>query len=171
MNAPVELPRAREVCPTTTRRLLGEGALLVDVRELSEVAQAAFDTPGVLLLPLSELEKRFAELPRDRQLVLVCTVGERSLKATYFLMYHGYTQVANMEGGLMKWARKGFPIRGTVDTASIASEGCCGSGAAKATQKAASACCGTAQTEHAAAATSCCGAVAVSAKPTKSGCC
>jgi rhodanese-related sulfurtransferase len=130
MNARVDLPAAREVCPTTTRRLLGEGALLVDVRELDEVAQLAFDVPGTLLMPLSELEQRFAELPRDRQLVLVCAVGERSLKATYFLMYHGYTQVANMEGGIMKWARKGFPIAGTLPDEPGVSSSCCGGGAA-----------------------------------------
>ena len=68
--------------------------------------------PGVLLMPMSELEQRFAELPRDRDLVLVCQVDERSLKATYFLTYHGYTRVANMEGGVFKWAVKGFPIKG-----------------------------------------------------------
>ncbi len=112
MNERVDLSQAREVCPTTTRRLIAEGALMVDVRELSEVAQVAFDVPGVLLMPLSELEQRFAELPRDRDLVLVCREGDRSLKATYFLMYQGYERVANMEGGLYKWARKGFPIKG-----------------------------------------------------------
>lgn len=125
MNARIELPPAREVCPTTTRRLIGEGALLVDVRELSEVATLAFDVPGVLLMPMSELEQRFAELPRDRQLVLVCAVGERSLKATYFLMHRGYTQVANMEGGIMKWARKGFPIKGSVPAEGLAGGSCC----------------------------------------------
>ena len=114
MNARIEMPTAREVCPTTTRRLLVEGALLVDVRELSEVAHTAFDIPGVMLMPLSELQQRYEELPRDRQLVLACSSGPRSLKATYFLMYHGYDQVANMEGGLAKWARRGFPIRGSV---------------------------------------------------------
>ena len=41
MNARVDLPAAREVCPTTTRRLLAEGALLVDVRERAEVAGMA----------------------------------------------------------------------------------------------------------------------------------
>jgi rhodanese-related sulfurtransferase len=147
MNARVELPPAREVCPTTTRRLLGEGALLVDVRELNEVAQLSFDVPGVLLMPLSELEQRFAELPRDRQLVLVCAVGDRSLKATYFLMYQGYAQVANMEGGIMKWARKGFPIRGAAHRPAPAATGCCGAAAP--------------------AAASCCGGP----EPAKSGCC
>jgi rhodanese-related sulfurtransferase len=125
MSERVELPQAREVCPTTTRRLISEGALMVDVRELNEVAQVAFDVPGVVLLPLSELEQRFAELPRDRDLVLVCEVGERSLKATYFLMYQGYERVANMEGGLSKWARKGFPIKGALPAAVATDGGCC----------------------------------------------
>lgn len=141
MNARVELPPAREVCPTTTRRLIAEGALLVDVRELAEVAQVAFDVPGVLLLPLSEFEQRFAELPRDRELVLVCQVGERSLKATYFLMYQGCTRVANLEGGLLKWARKGFPIKGALPApaAGAMTSGCCG---APAPAQAATSCCG-----------------------------
>lgn len=112
MNARVELPAAREVCPTTTRRLLAEGALLVDVRERHEIERLAFDVPGAVVMPLSEFEQRFAELPRDRQLVMVCQTGARSLKATYFLMYQGYAQVANMEGGICKWASKGFPITG-----------------------------------------------------------
>lgn len=124
MNAPVRLPQAREVCPTTTRRLIGEGALLVDVRELPEVQRAAFDVPGVIVMPLSELERRFAELPRDRRLVLACEAGARSLKATYFLMYQGYDHVANMEGGILKWARKGFPVQGD-----IAQAGACSTGA------------------------------------------
>ena len=47
MNARVDLPQARGVCPTTTRRLLGEGALLVDVRERPEVAPLAFDVPSM----------------------------------------------------------------------------------------------------------------------------
>jgi rhodanese-related sulfurtransferase len=157
MNARVELPPAREVCPTTTRRLIAEGALLVDVRELAEVAQVAFDVPGVLLLPLSEFEQRFAELPRDRDLVLVCQVGERSLKATYFLMYQGYTRVANMEGGLLKWARKGVPIKGAQPdpAAGAMASGCCGASA------------------PAQAATSCCGSnsIAKAESPTGNACC
>ena len=127
MNARVDLPQAREVCPTTTRRLIGEGALLVDVRERNEVAQLAFDVPGVVVMPLSEFEQRFAELPRDRELVMACASGPRSLKATYFLLYQGYTRVANMDGGIHKWASKGFPITGARAAAPVAAGGgCCG---------------------------------------------
>lgn len=144
MNARVDLPPAREVCPTTTRRLMAEGALLVDVRELAEVAQVAFDVPGVLLMPLSEFEQRYAELPRDKELVLACQSGERSLKATYFLMYQGYTGVSNMSGGMLKWARKGFPITGTQPTPSESAGCCCGSDAsAKSEPPAKTGCCGS----------------------------
>ena len=51
---------------------------------------------------------------------------ERSLKATYFLMYQGFTQVAHMQGGLEKWARKGFPIRGAIPLGVVTAASCCG---------------------------------------------
>lgn len=124
MNDRVELPQAREVCPTTTRRLLAAGALLVDVRERGEVARLACDVPDIVVMPLSEFEQRFAELPRDRDLVMVCQSGPRSLKATYFLMYQGYTRVANLEGGLFKWASKGFPIKGSKAAPAAPGGGC-----------------------------------------------
>ncbi|WP_341889743.1 rhodanese-like domain-containing protein [Variovorax sp. YR752] len=130
MNARVDLPAAREVCPTATRRLLAEGALLVDVRERAEVARMAFDVPALVQMPLSEFERRFDELPRDRPLVLACESGPRSLKATYFLMYQGFTDVSNMDGGLAKWARKGSPVAGTAAPAVAAAAACCGSTAA-----------------------------------------
>lgn len=138
MNARVDLPAAREVCPTTTRRLLAEGALLVDVRECAEVARLAFDVPALVQVPLSDFERRFDELPRDRPLVLACESGPRSLKATYFLMYQGFTDVANMDGGLAKWARKGFPVTGNAAPAGVAAAACCGPLATEAT---ASGCC------------------------------
>jgi 3-mercaptopyruvate sulfurtransferase SseA len=62
---------------------------------------------------LSQLESRFDELPRDKDLVVACQGGGRSLKATYFLMYRGFERVANMQGGILKWASKGFPVRGS----------------------------------------------------------
>lgn len=130
MNDRVELPQAREVCPTATRRLLAEGALLVDVRERTEVALLAFDVPGAVVMPLSEFEQRFAELPRDRDLVMACQSGPRSLKTTYFLMYQGYTRVANLQGGLFKWASKGFPIKGSKAGPEARGPGCCASPAA-----------------------------------------
>jgi rhodanese-related sulfurtransferase len=108
------LQEAQEVCPSTTHRLIGEGALLVDVREPREVQAIAFDVPDIVCIPLSELQTRWSEIPKDREVVMVCQGGARSLKATYYLQYHGYTQVSHMAGGMDKWARKGFPVKGQV---------------------------------------------------------
>ena len=120
-----DLAEAREVCPTTTRRLLGEGALLIDVREPSEIAALAFDVPSILAIPLGDLPRCLIEIPRDRQLIMVCKGGARSLKATYFLMYQGYEHIANMSGGIDKWAAKGFPIVGDPTAITTTSTECC----------------------------------------------
>jgi rhodanese-related sulfurtransferase len=99
------LGEAKQVCPTTTQRLVREGALLVDVRERTEVASLAFDVPAIVNIPLFEMEQRWANCPSDRELVLVYgESGERSLKATYYLQFR-VSPMSNMEG-LLKWMRK-----------------------------------------------------------------
>lgn len=137
-----DLAEARVVCPTTTQRLLKQGALLVDVREPDEVAQFGYGGCEVINIPLSQFEDRFTEIPRDRDVILACAVGERSLKATYFLMYQGYDRVMNMNPGIARWVAKGFPITGSAEAvaASEAASTCCG-GAADAPAQASS-CCG-----------------------------
>jgi rhodanese-related sulfurtransferase len=136
-----ELAVAREVCPTTSQRLLKDGALLVDVREPAEVAQVGFAGCEVVNIPLSEFEERWKEVPRDRDVILACAVGERSLKATYFLMYQGYDRVMNMRPGIGRWVQRGFPITGSAEAVSgaQAASSCCG-GAADA-PPASTACC------------------------------
>ena len=121
------LDEAKEVCPTTTRRMLAEGAVLIDVREPSEVAAFAFDVPGLLNIPLSQLENHWNEVPRDKPVVFASESGARSLKATYYLQFHGYKNVSNMRGGLVKWSAKGFPVKGTRAGAADCATGCCGS--------------------------------------------
>lgn len=136
-----DLAEAREVCPTTSQRLLKEGALLVDVREPSEVAQVGYAGCEVVNIPLSQFEERWQEVPRDRDVILACAVGERSLKATYFLMYQGYDRVMNMKPGIARWVARGFPISGSAEAVrtSVAASSCCGDSEPAA---AASACCG-----------------------------
>jgi rhodanese-related sulfurtransferase len=126
-----ELAEAREVCPTTSQRLLKGCALLVDVREPDEVAQVAFAGCDVMNIPLSQFEDRWQEIPRDRDVILACAVGARSLKATYFLMYQGYDRVANMNPGIARWVAKGFPFTGSAEVAggSAAASSCCGGSA------------------------------------------
>ena len=121
------LDEAKEVCPTTTQSLLKQGYTLVDVRERDEIATLAFDVANLISMPLSELEQRYAELPTDRPLILACQDGSRSLRATYYLMNKGYSNVTNMKFGMERWVARGFPIQGDPGTlATKPSSGCCG---------------------------------------------
>lgn len=83
-------------------------ALLVDVRESWEYTQVR--APGAMLVPLSEFTQRYTELPQDKELLIVCHSGYRSLQAANFLLRHGYAQTANVVGGMEEWEVAGLPV-------------------------------------------------------------
>lgn len=87
--------------------MVQEGALLVDVREPHEYAEVHAE--GALLMPLSEFEARYAELPEGRDLVMICRSGARSARAGQYLLDKGYTSVVNLGGGTLAWAEQGLP--------------------------------------------------------------
>lgn len=107
----------KEICPTTTLDWVKNGALLVDVREVDEVAQLAYDVPNIINIPLTVFEENFTKIPKDKDVVLVCKSGARSLRAAGFLVNHGYDKVVNMKHGMIRWVQKGFPTIG--DTSSV----------------------------------------------------
>ncbi|WP_281239993.1 rhodanese-like domain-containing protein [Flavobacterium praedii] len=109
----------KEICPTKTQLWINNGALLVDVREKEEVAQLAYNVPNIVNIPLTEFEERFAEIPRDREVVVVCKSGVRSLRAAAFLINNGYDQVVNMKHGIIRWVQKGFPTIGDASSVLI----------------------------------------------------
>jgi rhodanese-related sulfurtransferase len=86
----------------------GADLLLVDIRTPGEIAQGAI--PGALELPMHLIPLRLAELPRDRDLILYCRSGARSYHACAYLLEQGYGRVLNLRGGIVAWARHGFPI-------------------------------------------------------------
>ena len=85
------------------------GALLIDVREPGEFE--ALRAPDAVLMPLSSFMARIGDLPRDRQLLMICRSGVRSLNAGSVLVQQGFTSVANVEGGMIAWQRAGLPTR------------------------------------------------------------
>ncbi len=76
---------------------------LLDVREPSEYAIANL---GGQLCPLGQLEKWAKAYPPEARLVLHCRSGQRSARAVRQLQELGFTQVYNLEGGLLAWAKK-----------------------------------------------------------------
>ncbi len=114
----------KEVCPTSTQELIQRGYLLLDIRENNEIAKLSFDVPRIIHIPMSEIEDRISELPKNEKVIVVCTTGERSKRVVGFLQYHGYNNFINMKKGLEKWVQKGFPTNG--DTLHISSNTFCG---------------------------------------------
>ncbi len=78
----------------------GEKLNLIDVREAEEVAQGKI--PGVVHIPLGEIQVRMGELEKDKEYVLICRSGSRSSFAGSFLENQGF-KVTNMDGGMLTW--------------------------------------------------------------------
>ncbi|MCU0509220.1 MAG: rhodanese-like domain-containing protein [Anaerolineae bacterium] len=89
--------------------LLGNpGVFWLDVREQSEYD--AGHIPDITLIPTGEVAQRLAEIPKDKPVVVTCRSGNRSAQVTQFLREQGYTNVHNMEGGILAWQGAGFPV-------------------------------------------------------------
>ncbi|GFO67322.1 rhodanese-like domain-containing protein [Geomonas limicola] len=101
---------ARNISSTQAKELLARDkkVLLVDVRTPEEFRMARLR--GAKLIPLSELPQRLKELPRDRPLLVYCSVGARSSSAANLLVSRGYREVYQISDGLVGWYRNGYPI-------------------------------------------------------------
>jgi rhodanese-related sulfurtransferase len=51
-----------------------------------------------------------SEVPRDKEIVVVCRSGNRSQQGRDILLDAGFAQVTSMTGGLNEWRAKGYPI-------------------------------------------------------------
>jgi rhodanese-related sulfurtransferase len=90
--------------------LVANGATLLDVRSVEELAGPDGRVSGSLSIPLPELDARLEELPRDKPVVVLCHSGSRSSLATQLLLKAGRPLVANLRGGLSRWTAEGYPI-------------------------------------------------------------
>jgi NADPH-dependent 2,4-dienoyl-CoA reductase/sulfur reductase-like enzyme/rhodanese-related sulfurtransferase len=79
----------------------GTGFLL-DVREPVELAVE--DVPGALHIPIGQLRARFDELPRDREIQVICRSGQRAYYATRILLQNGF-QARDVSGGMLSLAQ------------------------------------------------------------------
>jgi adenylyltransferase/sulfurtransferase len=81
-----------------------EKLFILDVRNPEEYQLCRI--PGSTLIPLPELSRRFRELDGEREIIVHCKSGMRSLKAQQFLRAQGFRAVKNLKGGILAWADK-----------------------------------------------------------------
>jgi rhodanese-related sulfurtransferase len=100
------LPREIPVSEAFTK--YQNGAFVLDVRTQEEWNE--FHVPNTTLIPLDQLASRLNELPKDREIVVVCRSGNRSQEGRDILLNAGFTQVTSMTGGLNEWRASGYPV-------------------------------------------------------------
>lgn len=108
-HAPVEV---EDMVPALdaeeARRLIDEGAQLIDVREPWEWAVSHI--PGATLIPVGQVAQRTSEIDPNRVVVVQCASGQRSAKVTQLLRQAGYAKAYNLAGGIVEWSNRQYPI-------------------------------------------------------------
>lgn len=96
-------PYIRDITPVelATKVQRGDDFDLIDVREPTEWNIGRIQ--GARLVPLGSIPSVLPELDQSREIVLYCKGGARSLRAAEQLVGAGFTNVANLNGGIMRW--------------------------------------------------------------------
>jgi SulP family sulfate permease len=98
-----------EVSPRELRDKLRNGhkpGMVVDVREPREFREGHI--PQAKLVPLGDILTEAPNWSDQKDIVLVCRSGRRSLRAAQFLRKHGCGQVSILQGGMLAWEAAGF---------------------------------------------------------------
>ncbi len=83
---------------------------VLDVRTQVETDEEPARVDSAQRIPLDELRERMDEIPRDKPVMNLCRSGRRSVMAFNILRNEGFTEVANVKGGLLAWYAEGLPI-------------------------------------------------------------
>lgn len=77
-------------------------ATVLDVREADEVASCKI--PDSIHIPLAEISHRANELDPEKEIVVYCAAGVRSVRASKILNDAGFKKVKNLKGGIRGWS-------------------------------------------------------------------
>ncbi|WP_067489809.1 rhodanese-like domain-containing protein [Actinomadura hibisca] len=93
--------------PAVDAAAVSQDAYLLDVREQDE--WDAGHAPEAVHIPMGELSDRAGEIPRDREVFVICRSGMRSAQVTVALNQAGWL-ARNVTGGMKRWAEAGRPM-------------------------------------------------------------
>jgi len=90
------------------KEMMSDGAVVIDVREMHEYTGG--HVPNAGHIPVNTVYARREELPKDKDLIFVCAVGQRSALAAEMAAAAGRTRLFNLEGGTEAWIKSGQPV-------------------------------------------------------------
>lgn len=83
--------------------------IFIDVREPSEWEEGVI--PNAKKISLGNIEKEASKLDKNKEYVLVCRSGRRSLSAYDTLKKAGFKKLTNFKGGMLEWYSKSYPVK------------------------------------------------------------
>jgi rhodanese-related sulfurtransferase len=86
----------------------GEELILVDCREQEEWDEDHI--PNAIFMPLSTFQENFNKLDSNKQIIMQCRSGKRSLTACQILQENDYEDLTNLEGGILGWKELGYEV-------------------------------------------------------------
>jgi rhodanese-related sulfurtransferase len=100
-----------QVYAETVREMIKDpGIAILDVRTPLEYRSGHIK--GTISIPLAEIGGRIGSLAsyRDRQVLVYCLSGNRSMSASRVLRKNGFNRVSNLKSGITAWIGKGFTV-------------------------------------------------------------
>ncbi len=96
--------KIKEMSPSELKDVMdsGQELLLLDIREKNELNIC--NLADTVHIPMSEVPVRIHELPEDKNIVVICHLGIRSLNIVNFLSNNGFSRVYNLKGGIDAYA-------------------------------------------------------------------
>ena len=95
--------------PTEVRRMMDNGGVqVIDVREDWEYQNGHI--PGAQHIPVNSVSARRNELSSYRDIIFICSVGQRSALACEMAAAAGLTRLYNVEGGTEAWVKEGHAL-------------------------------------------------------------
>ena len=99
-------PFTRITIAEALERLEDTDVAFVDVRDPHEYN--AGHVPGASLLPVNSVYARREELPKDKDIIFVCALGQRSALACEMAAAAGFDRLFNLDGGTDAWVKAGY---------------------------------------------------------------
>jgi rhodanese-related sulfurtransferase len=100
---------ARDIDVDKAYEMYKGGTFLLDVRTQEEWDE--YHVPNATLIPLDQLPNRLSEVPKDKEIVVICRSGNRSKEGRDILLNAGYN-ATSVTGGIKEWYAKGYDIEG-----------------------------------------------------------
>jgi len=98
----------RNINADEAKKEYDNGTLFIDVREQMEFDEVRI--PGATLIPMSQIQNRWQEIPQDKEVLIYCRSGSRSANLVSQLAQMGYSKLMNLGNGIIEWHQQQYPV-------------------------------------------------------------